>query len=106
MSDEAIPEGFANSTLAPNQPARCARQDAVAHRVRAQLEHTKQKLLQKNIHPLFCFELFAFDCSNHGGQGQHVDLVTSGLDGLQADAMPHVIGAIEQLLKALKSRTT
>ena len=100
MSEETFEQS------ATTQAERCPTQDKAFRLVVNQLDKMKERLIAKRITPLFCFELFILNCDQHDGPAHHVDLATSGLSNIGADGMPHVIAAIESLLKELKSRTT
>ncbi len=94
----------AEAKVIAESAATCPASKEAAARVQIQLNRLKERLLAKAIIPLFCFELFVFNCDRHGGPAHHIDLVTSELDTIGQDGLPHVIAAAEALVISLKKR--
>ncbi len=88
------------------EAGKCPAQVAAAVIVDRQLDRSKQKLLAKKITPLFCFELYILNCDLHEGPAHHIDLALSDVGNIGPQGLPHVIAAMENLLKTLKARAT
>lgn len=99
MSDSEV------SIQGPGVGEKCSAQVSAAKIVARQLDRSKEVLKSKGLSPLFCFELYVFNCDRHGVPAHHIDLVNSGLESIGPDGLPHVIAVMESLVKDLKART-